>query len=199
MQTFQNHLQTREFEDLGDRTKLTQTMRFATTDERDTTMQYGVEEERRAASRAWTRCCRSYRSTRRHDGHGHEDGYAVAESAQEGTMSPKKVTQKSAESTTASGKKSKGFTDEERAAMKERAQELEAEARKADGESAVLAKIAENAEPGTARGRRARRADDCDPRRPGGSGAPPRLRPSPTSLARRSGPARRRARPASPR
>jgi uncharacterized protein YdhG (YjbR/CyaY superfamily) len=40
-------------------------------------------------------------------------------------------------------KKSKGFTDEERAAMKERAQELKAEARKADGESAVLAKIAE--------------------------------------------------------
>ena len=40
-------------------------------------------------------------------------------------------------------KKSKGFTDEERAAMKERAQELKAEARKADGEIAVLAKIAE--------------------------------------------------------
>ena len=45
MQTFQNHLQTLEFEDLGEqRTKLTQTMRFATTEERDTTMQYGVEE-----------------------------------------------------------------------------------------------------------------------------------------------------------
>jgi uncharacterized protein YdhG (YjbR/CyaY superfamily) len=64
-------------------------------------------------------------------------------------MSAKKATQKSAKSTTASGKKSKGFTDEERAAMKERAQELKAEARrgprrdKADGESAVLAKIAE--------------------------------------------------------
>ena len=60
-----------------------------------------------------------------------------------GNMSAKKATQKSAKSTTASGKKSKGFTDEERAAMKERAQELKAEARKADGESAVLAKIAE--------------------------------------------------------
>jgi uncharacterized protein YdhG (YjbR/CyaY superfamily) len=58
-------------------------------------------------------------------------------------MSAKKPTQKSAKSTTASGKKSKGFTDEERAAMKERAQELKAEARRADGESAVLAKIAE--------------------------------------------------------
>ena len=44
VQTFQNHVQTLEFEDLGDRTKLTQTMRFATTEERDTTMQYGVEE-----------------------------------------------------------------------------------------------------------------------------------------------------------
>ena len=39
-------------------------------------------------------------------------------------MSPQKGTQKSAKSTTASGKKSKGFTDEERAAMQERIQEL---------------------------------------------------------------------------
>ena len=49
--------------------------------------------------------------------------------------------------TTATDKKSKGFTDEERAAMKERARELKAEARakkgKANGESDVLAKIAE--------------------------------------------------------
>jgi uncharacterized protein YdhG (YjbR/CyaY superfamily) len=66
-------------------------------------------------------------------------------------MSAKKATQKSAKSTTASGKKSKGFTDEERAAMKERARELKAEARasknKAEGESDVLAKIAEMPEP----------------------------------------------------
>jgi len=45
------------------------------------------------------------------------------------------------------GKTSEGFTDEERAAMKERARELKAEARanksKADGERDVLAKIAE--------------------------------------------------------
>jgi uncharacterized protein YdhG (YjbR/CyaY superfamily) len=40
-------------------------------------------------------------------------------------------------------KKTKGFTDEERAAMKERAKEQKAEAQKADGERAVLAKIAE--------------------------------------------------------
>jgi uncharacterized protein YdhG (YjbR/CyaY superfamily) len=58
-------------------------------------------------------------------------------------MSAKKATQKSAKSTTASGKKSQGFTAEERAAMRERAQELKAEARKADGESALVAKIAE--------------------------------------------------------
>jgi uncharacterized protein YdhG (YjbR/CyaY superfamily) len=57
-------------------------------------------------------------------------------------MSAKKTTQKSAKSTTAS-KKSKVFTDEERAAMKERARELKAEARRADGEKEVLAKIAE--------------------------------------------------------
>jgi uncharacterized protein YdhG (YjbR/CyaY superfamily) len=63
--------------------------------------------------------------------------------AQEGTMSAKNATKKSAKSTTASGKKSTGFTDEERAAMRERAQELKAEAAKADGEKALLAKIAE--------------------------------------------------------
>src|SRR5215211_4925902 len=60
--------------------------------------------------------------------------------SKEETMSAKKATQKSA-------KPSKGFTPEERAAMKERARELKAEARanknKADGESDVLAKIAE--------------------------------------------------------
>jgi uncharacterized protein YndB with AHSA1/START domain len=44
VQTFMNHLQTLEFEDLGEQTKLTQTMSFATTEERDTSMQYGVEE-----------------------------------------------------------------------------------------------------------------------------------------------------------
>jgi len=56
----------------------------------------------------------------------------------------KKATQQSAKRTT--GKASKGFTDEERAAMRERAQELKATGRragKADGESDVLAKIAE--------------------------------------------------------
>jgi uncharacterized protein YdhG (YjbR/CyaY superfamily) len=68
-------------------------------------------------------------------------------------MSPKRDTGKSAKRTTAIDKESKGFTNEERAAMKERAQELKAEARrspragKADGESDVLAKIAEMPEP----------------------------------------------------
>ena len=66
-------------------------------------------------------------------------------------MSAKKATQRSAERTAATGKASKGFTAEERAAMRERAQELKAEARaskdRAAGESAVLAKIAEMPEP----------------------------------------------------
>jgi uncharacterized protein YdhG (YjbR/CyaY superfamily) len=52
----------------------------------------------------------------------------MEETAQEGTMS---------------AEKSKGFTAEERAAMKERAREQKAEAQKADGDRAVLAKIAE--------------------------------------------------------
>jgi uncharacterized protein YdhG (YjbR/CyaY superfamily) len=62
-------------------------------------------------------------------------------------------TKKSARSTTASDKTFEGFTAEERAAMKEHAQELKAAARrgpraaKADGESDVLAKIAEMPEP----------------------------------------------------
>ena len=65
----------------------------------------------------------------------------------------KRATRKSAKSSTAIGKTSKGFTDEERAAMKERAREVKAEARrgprakKADGESDVLAKIAEMPKP----------------------------------------------------
>ena len=58
-------------------------------------------------------------------------------------MSAKKDAKRSAKRTTA---RSKGFTAEERAAMKERAKELKAEARRADGESAVLAKIAEMGE-----------------------------------------------------
>jgi uncharacterized protein YndB with AHSA1/START domain len=48
VQTFQNHIQTLVFEDLGEQTKLTQTMRFASTEERDTTMQYGVESGAKA-------------------------------------------------------------------------------------------------------------------------------------------------------
>jgi uncharacterized protein YndB with AHSA1/START domain len=43
VQTFQNHVQTLEFEDLGGRTRLVQTMRFDSTEARDTTMNYGVE------------------------------------------------------------------------------------------------------------------------------------------------------------
>jgi uncharacterized protein YdhG (YjbR/CyaY superfamily) len=69
-------------------------------------------------------------------------------------MSAKKATQKSTKRTTAINKKSKGFTDEERAAMKERAQELKAAARKADGESALLAKIAEMPKPDRAMAKR---------------------------------------------
>ena len=70
----------------------------------------------------------------------------------------KKGTQQFGKRTT--GKASKGFTDEERAAMKERVQELKAAARqgpradKADGESDVLAKIADMPEPDRAMAKR---------------------------------------------
>jgi uncharacterized protein YdhG (YjbR/CyaY superfamily) len=73
-------------------------------------------------------------------------------------MSPKKDTQKSATSATTTNKKSKGWTDEEKAAMKERAKELKAEARahknKAEWESAVLAAIAKMPEPDRAMAKR---------------------------------------------
>lgn len=60
-------------------------------------------------------------------------------------MAEKKASGKLAKMAAARGKKPDGFTAEERAAMKERARELKAG--KADGESAVLAKIAELPEP----------------------------------------------------
>jgi uncharacterized protein YdhG (YjbR/CyaY superfamily) len=69
---------------------------------------------------------------------------AERKAAKEGTKKPAKST---------IDKASRGFTDEERTAMRERAQELKAAARggpragKADGESEVLAKIAEMPEP----------------------------------------------------
>jgi hypothetical protein len=72
----------------------------------------------------------------------------------------KKDPRKAARGTTATGKGSKGFTDDERAAMRERAHELKADARaapragKAGDESAVLAKIAAMPEPDRAMGER---------------------------------------------
>src|SRR3982074_677302 len=68
-------------------------------------------------------------------------------------MSKKKNLQKSAKTVTTIDNTSNGFTDEELAARKERARELKAEARRgplaqqADGESDVLAKIAEMPQP----------------------------------------------------
>ena len=56
-------------------------------------------------------------------------------------------TQKSAKSTTATGKASQRFTAEERAAMKERAKELKAAKTKEEGERALLEKIAEMPKP----------------------------------------------------
>jgi uncharacterized protein YdhG (YjbR/CyaY superfamily) len=75
-------------------------------------------------------------------------------------MSPIRRSSKPARSKAAGKKKGGVFTGEERAAMKERARELKAEARrssradKADGESDVLAKIAELPEPDRAMARR---------------------------------------------
>jgi len=65
-----------------------------------------------------------------------------------------KATQKSAKSTTATKKSAEAFTAEERAAIKERVRESKAAAEKADGESELLAKIAEMREPDRAMGKR---------------------------------------------
>jgi uncharacterized protein YdhG (YjbR/CyaY superfamily) len=74
------------------------------------------------------------------------------------SVSAKKGAQKSAKSAAANGRKSQGFTDEEKAAMRNRAQELKAEARaskdRAEGESAVLAAIAALQEPDRAMAQR---------------------------------------------
>ena len=67
----------------------------------------------------------------------------LREALMAGSKSGKKGTRKSARRASATKKKGEGFTEEERAAMKERARELKAEAGKADGEGALLAKIAE--------------------------------------------------------
>jgi uncharacterized protein YdhG (YjbR/CyaY superfamily) len=75
----------------------------------------------------------------------------MSEKKASGKLADAKGTPKPTKGTT--GKASKGFTDEERAAMGERAQELKAAARrgpradKADGESDVIAKIAAMPEP----------------------------------------------------
>jgi uncharacterized protein YdhG (YjbR/CyaY superfamily) len=87
---------------------------------------------------------------------------------QEVSMTPRTDPKKSAKSTTAAGKQFRGFTDEERAAMKERARELKAEARahtdRAEGERDVLAKIAEMPEPDRAMARRLHAIiKDCAP------------------------------------
>ncbi len=73
-------------------------------------------------------------------------------------MSSKKETQNSPKEPTENKKKPKGFTEDERAAMKERANELKAEGRakslKENGERDVLEKIAEMQEPDQAMAKR---------------------------------------------
>ena len=84
----------------------------------------------------------------------------MSEKKAPGKFAHAKGTQKPGKSNAAVDKKFEGFTDEERVAMKERAQELKATARpnpraeKVDGESAMLAKIAEMPEPDRAIGER---------------------------------------------
>jgi uncharacterized protein YdhG (YjbR/CyaY superfamily) len=79
-------------------------------------------------------------------------------SGEEASVKPKKHLQESAKGAAATGTKVKGFTDEERAAIRERARELRAQERasesNADGERDVLAKIAQMPEPDRAMARR---------------------------------------------
>jgi len=65
-----------------------------------------------------------------------------------------KLAEKPNKSTKTVEKRSQGFTDEERAAMRARAKELKSEALKVDGEKEVLAAIAEMSEPDRSIGKR---------------------------------------------
>jgi uncharacterized protein YdhG (YjbR/CyaY superfamily) len=85
----------------------------------------------------------------------------MAAPAQEAVMNAKKATQQSAKRTTATDTTFTGLSDEERAALKDRVQELKTEARRgsradkaAAGERDVLAKIAEMPQPDRARAER---------------------------------------------
>jgi uncharacterized protein YdhG (YjbR/CyaY superfamily) len=69
----------------------------------------------------------------------HKSASGTAEPTAKKTAAKKTTTARKG----ARGANSSGFTAEERAAMKERARELKAEAAKADGEKALLEKIAE--------------------------------------------------------
>ena len=69
-------------------------------------------------------------------------------------MADKKAARKSVGTTSAPRNSSKGLTAEERAAARERVQELKAAARGADGERALLAKIAAMREPDRAMAKR---------------------------------------------
>jgi len=70
------------------------------------------------------------------------------------TKTARKGATKSAKSTTATKKRYEGFTDEEKAAMMDRVQEQKIAARQAEGESDLLAKIAELQEPDRAMAKR---------------------------------------------
>lgn len=70
-----------------------------------------------------------------------------AKKATKKSTTKKATTKKASTPNATSGKASAGFTAEERVAMKERARELKAKKNKADGESDLLAKIAEMREP----------------------------------------------------
>ena len=70
---------------------------------------------------------------------------SLDQSIGEVSMDPKKDTQKPAKSAIAIDKESKGFTEEERAAMKERAQELKAEARRGKRAKPSCLRISETA------------------------------------------------------
>src|SRR6186713_3361181 len=67
---------------------------------------------------------------------------------------PKKAAKKAAKPATSTGKAAKGFTEDERAAMRERAKELKRSGSRAEEESALLAKLAEMAAPDRAMGER---------------------------------------------
>src|SRR5207302_10782130 len=87
-------------------------------------------------------------------GEGRQEGDGMTAATMAKRKPTMKAKDKAAKTTTATKKRYEGFTDEEKAAMMDRVQEQKIAARKAEGESDLLAQLAEMPEPDRAMAQR---------------------------------------------